>query len=103
MRAMLSAALVLAAGSVHAADIQVSMAGSEYVPVQITAKVGDTLVFNNDDDTNHMVFVPTYGFGVDLGSQKPGEVRKLALKRAGSFEVECVVHREMLTKVTVQP
>jgi hypothetical protein len=35
------------------------------------------------------------------GSQKPGELRKLEVKKEGTFDVECVFHPEMVTKVTV--
>jgi plastocyanin len=48
-----------------------------------------------------MVFSPSFGHGFDLGSQKPGELRKLEVKKEGTFDVECVFHPEMVTKVTV--
>jgi plastocyanin len=101
MRIMLAAAIVMAAFAAQAADIEVKMAGAQYAPEQVKAKVGDTLVFKNDDMMDHAVFVPTNGFGVHLGGQKPGQTKSLALKQEGAFEVECVVHPNMVTKVTV--
>lgn len=64
---------------------------------------GDTIVFTNNDDSDHNVFVPTKGFGVDLGVQKPGATARLAVARPGTFEVECVLHANMLLKVEVKP
>ncbi len=84
-----------------AADHRVTMANSTYGPALVQAKVGDVLVFDNDDDdTSHVVFVPTVGHGVDLGTQKSGEQRRMTLRRPGRFEVECVLHEHM--KMTVE-
>ena len=48
------------------------------------------------------VFVPTRGFAVDLGNQRPSEAREIALWRAGRFEVECVPHGDMKLVVEVR-
>ena len=96
-----AAAFAFLAGPVAAGEHKVGMIGMQYAPQQIAAKVGDTLVFDNDDTENHMVFSPSFGHGFDLGAQKPGEMRKLEVKKEGTFDVECVFHPEMVTKVTV--
>ena len=95
-------ALAFAATGAGAAEHRVTMAGMQYQPAAITAKVGDTIVFVNDDTVDHAVFVPTKGHAVSLGAQKPGSTVALPLRRSGSFEVECVNHAAMLLKVTVQ-
>lgn len=97
------AAFALAGGAAQAAEINVAMKGAQYHPQKITAKRGDTLIFTNDDTMNHDVFVPTYGFGVNLGVIKPGETQKLALVKPGRFAVECVFHDTMKIQVTVKP
>ena len=94
--------LAFAATGVNAAEHRVTMAGMQYHPAAITAKVGDTIVFFNDDIMEHAVFVPTKGYAVNLGPQKPGGKTELPLRRAGSFEVECVYHFVMLLKVMVE-
>ena len=94
------AAAMLMAGAAWGADIQVTMSGEAYSPSTLKAKVGDWIVFDNNDSDTHAVFVPTVGFGVDLGSQKPGEKRMLPLRTAGTFDVECVLHEDM--KMTVE-
>ena len=93
------AATAYSAGS----DIKVAMIGSAYEPKSIVAKVGDVLVFMNDDTEPHEVFVPTVGFSTDLGRQEPGTEARLPLLRPGTFEIECVFHQSMLTRVMVSP
>jgi|JI10StandDraft_1071094.scaffolds.fasta_scaffold1240388_2 plastocyanin len=95
-------ALFAGAGA-SAAERTVTMSGSIYGPEKLAARVGDVLVFDNDDDMTHAVFVPTVGHAVDLGTQKGGEKRSLVLRRAGRFEVECVLHEDMKMVVEVAP
>ncbi|NGO54867.1 cupredoxin domain-containing protein [Allomesorhizobium camelthorni] len=99
--ALLTASALPAATSM-AEEIPVTMAGMAYAPATIAAKIGDNLALSNDDSEDHNVFVATVGHAVDLGTQKPGEARKLALAKAGRFEVECVIHPEMKAIVEVQ-
>jgi plastocyanin len=96
------AGLVLPSAPGMAKDIPVTMAGMTYSPPTIAAKVGDTLVLTNDDAADHNVFVATVGHAVDLGKQKPGETLTLNLGKVGKFEIECVIHPEMMTVVEVQ-
>ena len=84
-----------------AADHVIALKGMTYQPAIINAKVGDTLRFVNDDGVEHAVFVPTKGFGTDLGTQKPTVATELKLTKPGTFEVECVIHPHMLLKVNV--
>jgi plastocyanin len=81
---------------------RVSMLGSLYSPSTINARVGDTLLFVNDDGESHTVFVPTRGFGVDFGPQRPNENREIQLALAGTFRVECVPHANMQLFVNVR-
>ena len=81
----------------------VTMIGTAYAPAAITAQVGDSIRFVNDDQVDHDVFVPTVGHAVDLGAQKPGTETVRALGKSGTFEVECVFHDHMKLVVEVQP
>lgn len=83
--------------------IRVGMLGSSFAPATIQARVGDSLRFVNDDFEDHTVFVPTRGFGIDLGVLKPGGEAGFTVGRAGSFRVECVNHAKMLMTVEVRP
>lgn len=84
-----------------AAERTVKMAGMNYQPAILQAKVGDVIRFVNDDGANHEVMIPTKGFGADLGLQKPGTTAELKVQKAGAFEVECVLHPHMLLKINV--
>jgi plastocyanin len=95
------AAMMLATPAV-AEEITVTMAGHTYDPAEITASVGDVLRFVNDDTDAHNVFVPSAGYALDLGKQEPGTEAALTLRKAGAFEVECVIHPGMLAMVEVQ-
>jgi plastocyanin len=102
IRSLIAApALLLLAGPAGAAEYIVQMSGMNYSPAKLTAKVGDTIRFVNDDSNTHDVFVPTRGFGVDLGAQKAGASTELKLLRPGRFEVECVLHSHMTMLVEV--
>jgi plastocyanin len=81
---------------------RVTMIGSFYSPATVNARVGDTLQFVNDDTETHAVFVPTRGFGLDLGNQRPSENREIVLAAAGRFTVECVPHADMNLVVNVR-
>lgn len=81
---------------------EVRMLGSTYSPARIEARVGDSLRFVNDDDTAHVVFVPTRGFAANLGNQPAGQTRDYALSTPGRFEVECVPHPQMKLVVNVR-
>ncbi|MBI1779478.1 MAG: cupredoxin domain-containing protein [Proteobacteria bacterium] len=105
MRAIVLAAMLSAgmAGPLRAAEHSVTMAFAGYSPAALTARVGDVIRFKNDDGEGHEVLVPTKGFGVDLGLQKPNETTELMLLKAGAFDVECVIHDHMHMRVTVNP
>ena len=95
----------LVAGAALAAtgnEIKVSMVGSTYAPGDVKAKVGDTLVFSNDDFTSHWVYVPTMGYAVSRAGLKEGDTFKLALLKPGTFRVACGLHESMVMTVTVE-
>ncbi len=93
----------LAAGGAAAEEFKIGMMGSAYTPKLVKAKVGDTLVFNNDDFTNHWVFNPKPGQAFSIGVQKEGETRRLTLLQPGTYEIECVLHPQMNMTVEVAP
>ena len=102
MKFIVAAALAAGlAAPAWAAEIKVGMIGMTYSPASIKAKVGDTIVFENDDMTGHWVFVPTAGYSFDLGAQKEKDIRRYTLKKPGKFEIECVNHSTMKISVEV--
>ncbi len=99
----------LAAGTILAS---VSQAGAEefaisqkkkrFTPKQIDAKVGDTVLFVNDDRYAHNLYSDTKGFEFDVRKQMPGDEYKLVLKKSGTFMIRCVIHPRMKMTVNVE-
>lgn len=101
--AAIGVGLGITAGSVFAGTAhKVSMAGSKYAPAAVTARVGDTIRFDNDDFENHWVYVPTVGgYQVSRAGIKPGESFDIVARAPGRFTVLCGLHASMETVVTV--
>lgn len=84
------------------AEIKVGMAGSTFGPKAVTAKVGDTINFVNDDTENHWVYTAKPGMLVSRAGIRPGDNFKLDLAKAGTFEVLCGLHSAMTMTITVK-
>jgi plastocyanin len=95
------AGTVLAAGSVGAADVLIEMRAATYTPASVHGRVGDMLTFVNHDTVPHQPFVPTTGWGVNVGDVKSGDTARFPLPHPGQFEVECAYHPGMRTVVIV--
>ncbi|MFL6604686.1 MAG: plastocyanin/azurin family copper-binding protein [Steroidobacteraceae bacterium] len=63
-------------------------------------RVGETIVFVNDDPYVHNIFSMSDAQSFDLGAFGKGESRKLTLKNPGKIEVGCAIHPEM--KLTIE-
>jgi plastocyanin len=69
----------------------------------ITIKVGDQVVFRNDDRLVHNVYSRTPGFEFDLGTLRRGAFAKHTFAKAGSVDIECAIHPHMKFKIQIQP
>ena len=92
---------VLAPVVASAADIRIEMRAAAYTPAEIRGQVGDALAFVNHDAVQHQPFVPTIGWGVNVGDVKPGGTAGFPLPRPGQFEIECAYHPGMRATVVV--
>jgi plastocyanin len=99
--ALLAAALLLPAPA-GAAEARITQKNRTYSPSDVTVRVGDTLVFTNDDVVKHNVHSPTDGFAFDLDVQRPGESSQVRVKKRGAFDVLCHIHPKMKLRVRVQ-
>jgi plastocyanin len=92
---------VLAPVAADASDIRIEMRAGAYVPAEIRGRAGHTLTLVNHDAVQHQPFVPTTGWGVNVGDVKPGGTAGFPLARPGQFEIECAYHPGMRATVVV--
>jgi plastocyanin len=68
---------------------------------EISIKVGESIVFKNDDQVTHNVFSVSPGMEFDIRRQAPGQSSTVAFKKPGLAEVRCSIHPKMKLIVTV--
>jgi plastocyanin len=68
---------------------------------EISIKVGESIVFKNDDQVTHNVFSVSPGMEFDIRRQAPGNSSTVAFKKPGVAEVRCSIHPKMKLIVTV--
>jgi len=67
--------------------------GFRYAPANVTAKVGDTILWKNTDIVSHTVTADDGSF--DSGKIAPGATWKLVAKKRGTHAYKCVPHPNM--------
>ncbi len=83
------------------APVVIGQKGKKFSQAEVSVKVGEKLVFKNDDDVTHNVFSAAPGFAFNVVAMKPGSDHELAFTKAGSFDVRCAFHPAMKVKITV--
>jgi plastocyanin len=84
-----------------AEEVAVGQAGKMFNPETLQIKVGDSVVFNNDDKVAHAVLVNGPA-ATNLGQLKPGEAKSVSFDQPGTYEVKCAIHPKMKLAITVQ-
>src|SRR5664279_77174 len=82
----------------HAEMIQVTIDGLIFSPAEITAKIGDTVVWRNKDIVAHTAT----GGGFDVMIE-PDKSASLVLTKAGIVDYYCRFHPNMLGRIIVMP
>lgn len=80
--------------------------GYSYLPATIQVKVGESVIWTNDDDTLHTV---TSGSGTDenagayfdSGMMGKGKIYEHLFTAAGEYPYFCIVHPDMIGRVIV--
>jgi plastocyanin len=83
----------------HAGTIQVTIDDLIFLPAEITAKAGDTVVWRNRDIVAHTATVRG-GFDVMI---EPDKSASLVLTKAGIVDYYCRFHPNMLGRIIVMP
>ena len=84
----------------QAETIKVEMKDLVVTPAAITARVGDTIVWDNRDVFAHTATATDKSFDVMLPPKKSGSLK---VTKAGTFDYFCRFHPNMKAKLTVTP
>jgi len=90
--------LVLALRSADAAVVQIKMANVAYAPAQVSAQVGDTVEWTNDDIVAHTATARDGAWDVMVQPKGKGSI---TLKSAGTIEYYCRLHPNMVGSINV--
>jgi len=91
--------LLLSLTSLFAKDYVVDQKNKTFMPGTLHVKVGDTITFKNSDPFSHNAYTDDEENEFDVGIQDSGETKKITIKHAGEFHIECAIHPNMLIKV----
>ena len=79
--------------------VTISMRNSTFTPATTTVKAGTTVVWTNDDSTQHSIFAS--GAFDDITLQ-PGEAFSFTFKNVGTFDYVSTLQKSMIGKIIVQ-
>jgi len=96
---LLAAAAELAGA---AATHRIVQKGRAFGVGEITINRGDTLLFTNEDEFLHQIYVASGGMTFDSNEQPPGQTIDVNFPSSGTFTVRCHIHPKMLLTVRVQ-
>ena len=68
---------------------------------ELAVKVGETVMFTNEDPFFHNVFSLSPAATFDLGSYPQGESRSVTFDEAGVVHIECAIHPSMQMVIEV--
>jgi plastocyanin len=92
--------LLLSAPCAFAETKTISIQKGKFDPKEIAIKVGDTLVWQNDDDSDHTVAAGDQSFA--SGTLKHGEHYEHTFSAAGTFTIADRLHPRLKETVTVK-
>ena len=94
--------LALGEVAIAAQSYRISQKGRAFNLKEITIALGDTVLFGNDDDFIHQIYVKSDNFNVDTAESYPGNSMPVMFTKRGTFEVHCHIHPKMGLVVTVK-
>jgi plastocyanin len=76
--------------------------GRAFAISDITIPRGDTVLFTNEDEFLHQIYVDSRNMSFDSPEQAPGQTIEVNFPRSGTFPVRCHIHPKMLLTVQVE-
>jgi len=104
-RGLIIALLLLLAGAElagAAAVHRIAQKNRAFAVGEITIGAGDTVLFTNEDEFLHQIYVASGGMAFDSNEQPPGQTIEVNFPRTGTLTVRCHIHPKMLLTVHVQ-
>jgi plastocyanin len=95
---VVTAMSVLLSVPLHAETITVQMKNIGYEPASISARVGDTIVWVNNDIVGHTATARDKSWDLNI---LPKKSAKLVIKKAGDVEYYCRFHPNMVGHIKV--
>jgi len=95
-------AVLISPGTVSAESFVISQEKKRFHPKLLNAKLGDTVLFDNDDRYAHTLYSETPDFEFNIRKQMPGQKHEMKLDNRGEFVVRCVIHPRMKMTITVE-
>jgi plastocyanin len=99
---LIALAFTALAAPAAAEDHVVSQKGKQFDPGVLRVKVGDRVLFENDDEITHNVFSRTAGNAFNVGMQQPGSSSPVTFQEAGTVDVRCAIHPGMKLTIEVE-
>ena len=97
-----SSSTEITASGILGIKTDVEIKNFKFNPETVTIPAGTTVIWTNNDSTNHTV-VSTTGNEMDSGSLNPGETFAHIFNDPGTYEYHCSIHTTMVGKVVVEP
>ena len=91
--------IFLAAGGAGAAEFEIAIAKMKFGPAPAELKIGDVIVWRNDDIFRHTATARDKSFDIDLPPK--AEVR-MTISKAGMVDYYCRFHPAMMGKLDVR-
>lgn len=89
----------IVAATAYGSQVTVTEKGKVFSQSDVTIKVGDTVLFVNDDDVSHNVMSTNPDNKFNLGLLPPGNSTPVTFNAPGTIVVLCAIHPTM--KMTV--
>jgi plastocyanin len=102
---MFIAVLLLIGGAVtaRASVTTVIQSHTSFDKPEVTVRVGDTVVFVNQDVVTHNIQIVNENNSIDdKGLQRPGGKVETIISTPGEYKVRCSIHPKMRMKLVVQ-
>jgi plastocyanin len=84
----------------HAETIQITMDKLVFSPIELSASVGDTIAWVNNDILAHTATAQNGDWDVAIAAKKAAS---LVLKKAGTIEYYCRYHPNMKGRIVIVP